>query len=126
MLRKATIAGDVAGLFFPQLAELGLRVEATVSPRVERKMVYAGANSTSFQQARKDLRNLADLEIKTERIRRATTRNGRDPRDTGIQQGYRTGIQGQSIILGDTRIPRTDRFQICVCLSYLYRVETAV
>ena len=118
MLRKATIAGDVAGLFFPQLAELGLRVEATVSPRVERKMVYAGANSTSFQQARKDLRNLADLEIKTERIRRATTRNGRDPRDTGIQ--------GQSIILGDTRIPRTDRFQICVCLSYLYRVETAV
>ncbi|TWU39826.1 hypothetical protein Q31b_31410 [Novipirellula aureliae] len=78
MLLKATIAGDVAGLFFPQPAELGLRVEATVSPRVERKMVYAGGNSTSFQQARKDLQNLADLEIKTERVRRATTRNGRD------------------------------------------------
>ncbi len=62
--------------FFPQLAELGLRVEATVSPRVEPKMVYAGAGSTSFEQARKDLLHLANLDIKTERVRRATTRNG--------------------------------------------------
>jgi hypothetical protein len=40
-------------------------------------MVYAGACSASFEQGRKDLKNLADLEIKTERIRRATTRNGK-------------------------------------------------
>ena len=77
MSPRATIAGDVAGLFFPQLAELGLRVEATVSPRVEKKMVYAGACSTSFEQGQKDLKHLADLEIKSERIRRATTRNGK-------------------------------------------------
>ncbi len=63
--------------FFPQLAELGLRVEATVSRRVEQKMVYAGAGSTNFEQARKDLLNLANLNIKTERVRRATTRNGK-------------------------------------------------
>lgn len=40
-------------------------------------MVYAGANSGSFEQGRKDLAALAGIEIKTERIRRATTRNGR-------------------------------------------------
>jgi len=73
---KATIAGDVVGLFFPRLAELGLRVEATVSPKVERKMVYAGANSGSFELARRDLRELAELEITSERVRRATLRNG--------------------------------------------------
>jgi hypothetical protein len=40
-------------------------------------MVYAGASSSSFEEARKDLKELANLEIKTERIRRATTRNGK-------------------------------------------------
>ncbi len=40
-------------------------------------MVYAGAGSTSFEQARKDLLHLANLDIKTERVRRATTRNGK-------------------------------------------------
>jgi len=50
---RATIAGDVAGLFSPQLAELGLRVEATVRPRVEKKMVHAGACSMSFEQGQK-------------------------------------------------------------------------
>lgn len=58
------------------LGELGLRVEATVSPKVERKMVYAGANSPSFEVASRDLKELAELEIATERVRRATLRNG--------------------------------------------------
>jgi hypothetical protein len=40
-------------------------------------MVYAGACSASFQQGRKDLKNLADLDIASERVRRATTRNGK-------------------------------------------------
>ncbi|MAP10049.1 MAG: hypothetical protein CMM00_15140 [Rhodopirellula sp.] len=44
---------------------------------MEQKMVYAGAGSTSFEQARKDLLHLANLDIKTERVRRATTRNGK-------------------------------------------------
>jgi hypothetical protein len=44
---------------------------------VEKKMVYAGASSSSFEEARKDLKELADLEIKSERIRRATSRNGK-------------------------------------------------
>ncbi|TWU45546.1 hypothetical protein Q31b_07200 [Novipirellula aureliae] len=78
---KAIFAGDVAGLFFPRLAELALRVEATVSPKVERKMVYAGANKASYQVASDDLRELAELDIKTERIRLATLRNGKARRE---------------------------------------------
>jgi len=56
---------------------LALRVEATVSPKVERKMVYAGANKASYQVASDDLKELAELDIKTERIRLATLRNGK-------------------------------------------------
>ncbi|MEM6472967.1 MAG: hypothetical protein AAF802_25630 [Planctomycetota bacterium] len=56
---------------------MGLRVETTVSPKVEQKMVYAGANSQSFEQATRDLKELAELEIKSERVRRATLRNGK-------------------------------------------------
>ncbi len=41
-------------------------------------MVYAGANSQSFQQASRDLKELAELEIKSERVRRTTLRNGKN------------------------------------------------
>ncbi|MEX1028188.1 MAG: hypothetical protein WD049_09320 [Candidatus Paceibacterota bacterium] len=40
-------------------------------------MAYAGACSASFEQARKDLEALADLKIRSERIRRTTTRVGK-------------------------------------------------
>ena len=40
-------------------------------------MVHAGACSPSFEQGQKDFKHLADLEIASERIRRATTRNGK-------------------------------------------------
>lgn len=40
-------------------------------------MVYAGANSASYQVASRDLNELAELEIKTERVRLATNRNGK-------------------------------------------------
>lgn len=60
---------------------MALRVEATVSPKVERKMVYAGANKASYQVASDDLRELAELDIKTERIRLATLRNGKARRE---------------------------------------------
>ena len=40
-------------------------------------MPYAGACSTSFKQGQSDIQHLADLEIKFDRIRRATTRNGK-------------------------------------------------
>lgn len=40
-------------------------------------MVYAGANKASFQEASQDLKELAELEIKSERVRRATRRHGK-------------------------------------------------
>lgn len=39
-------------------------------------MVYAGANSASFEAAGRDLKELAGLEIRSERVRRATLRHG--------------------------------------------------
>lgn len=74
--KQNTSAADVGGLFFPRTAELGLRVEATVSVRVERKLVYAGVCAASFGKASDHLRELADLDISDERIRRATLRVG--------------------------------------------------
>ncbi|EMI56668.1 hypothetical protein [Rhodopirellula sallentina] len=69
---------------------MALRVEATISPKVERKMVYAGANKASYQVASDDLRELAELDIKTERIRLATLRNGKARRnlDQILQEAF--------------------------------------
>ncbi len=53
-------------------------MEATVSVRVERKLVYAGVCAESFGKASEHLRLLADLEISDERIRRATLRVGQE------------------------------------------------
>ena len=50
---------------------MGLTIHATVSPGVERKIVYAGA-SASFETARTHLHELADLEVSSQRIRRLT------------------------------------------------------
>ena len=44
-------------------------------------MVYAGANKASYQVASDDLKELAELDIKTERIRLATLRNGKARRE---------------------------------------------
>jgi len=41
-------------------------------------MVYAGVNANSFEQARKDLRVLAEFEVSVERVRRCTERVGRE------------------------------------------------
>ena len=53
-------------------------MEATVSLRVERKLVYAGVCAESFGKSSDHLKHLADLDISSERIRRATRRVGAD------------------------------------------------
>lgn len=50
---------------------MGLAVEDTVSPRVLAKAVYAGASAASFVEASKHLAELANVEISSERVRRA-------------------------------------------------------
>jgi hypothetical protein len=55
---------------------LGIAPDDTVSPAVLRKVVYAGANATSFRQASEDLYEEAELTISEQRIMRATKRIG--------------------------------------------------
>jgi hypothetical protein len=62
--------------FFPQSNILSLDPDHTVSPGVLKKMVYAGSNSASFEQASRDLAARAELSISAQRIMRATWRLG--------------------------------------------------
>jgi len=57
---------------------LGIAPDDTVSPGVLRKMVYAGSHAGSFQQASRDLKEEAELDISDQRIMRATKRIGQE------------------------------------------------
>jgi hypothetical protein len=57
---------------------LGIAPDDTVSPGVLRKMIYAGSHASSFQQASRDLKEEAELDISDQRIMRATKRIGRE------------------------------------------------
>jgi len=57
---------------------LGIAPDDTVSPGVLRKVVYAGSHASSFQQAHKDLKEEAELDIADQRIMRATKRIGQE------------------------------------------------
>lgn len=57
---------------------LGLDVEFNYSPRVWQKMIFAGTQSNSFGQASRHLNVLSELEISTERVRRATEQIGNE------------------------------------------------
>lgn len=46
------------------------------SPTALKKVVYAGAQAASFSQGARDLKELAELEVSPERVRRATERIG--------------------------------------------------
>jgi hypothetical protein len=72
------VASGAARLFFPHSQALGIAPDDTVSPRVLRKMVYAGSHASSFRQASEDLQEEAELEISEQRIMRATKRIGRE------------------------------------------------
>jgi hypothetical protein len=81
-------ASDAARLFFPHSQALGIAPDDTFSPAVLRKVVYAGSHASSFQQASKDLREEAELEISEQRIMRATKRIGherREQRDAAVE-----------------------------------------
>jgi hypothetical protein len=62
-------AGNVAELFFPQSKSLGID-RSGYSPTLQAKIVYAGANNTSYEQGAADLVHLADLPIKAPFVRR--------------------------------------------------------
>ena len=48
------------------------------SPTALKKVVYAGTQATSFPQGSRDLKELAELDVSPERVRRATERIGEE------------------------------------------------
>ena len=48
------------------------------SPTALKKVVYAGTQATSFPQGSRDLKELAELDVSAERVRRATERIGEE------------------------------------------------
>lgn len=94
----ATSASIVGRLFFPHAKELGIEANANVSPGVLKKTVHAGSHASSFQQASKDLDELAEVEISTGRVRRATEKIGSErvaERDADVQQWQDLSIPQQ-------------------------------
>lgn len=69
------IAPNVGGLFFPQNHALGID-RCGFSPRVQQKIVHAGIQSTSYQQASRDLAELADLKVGPKPVERLVMKIG--------------------------------------------------
>jgi hypothetical protein len=55
---------------------LGMEPDSQLSPALLRKVVHAGASSSSFRQAAEDLQVLAEVTISSQRVRRASERVG--------------------------------------------------
>lgn len=55
---------------------MGLDVDYDFSPTAWKKVTYAGTQSASFPQGSRDLKELAELDVSPERVRRATERIG--------------------------------------------------
>lgn len=70
-------ARAVDGLFFPMDLKLGLSTEG-YSPRILRKIEYAGGNAPSFAQAHDALTRLAEITISAKHIERLTERLGQE------------------------------------------------
>ena len=71
------IAPVVGGLFFPQNQALGVD-HSGFSPRVQQKIIHAGVNSVSYQQASCDLAQLSDLIIKPKPVERLVRKIGEE------------------------------------------------
>ena len=72
--------------FFPQSEALGVEPDASVSPRILQKMVYAGTHATSFPQAERDLEELAEAKISAHWRRREDNATGPRHYQTASQQ----------------------------------------
>lgn len=80
-------ARTVAGLFFPQSRALGID-RGGLSPKLLQKAVYAGTNSSSFQQAARDLDELSESKISPKQVERLIKRIGQervDQRDARVK-----------------------------------------
>jgi hypothetical protein len=95
---RVTSASIAGRLFFPQTKDLGVEPDANVSPGVLKKMVYTGSHATSFQQGSGDLEELAEVEISSGRVRRATEKIGNEraaERDAEVEDWQRLTLPEQ-------------------------------
>jgi hypothetical protein len=74
-MSRTVTAANVGRLFFPQSKSLGID-RGAYSPALLDKIVYAGTMSRSFEQASKDLRKLAEVEVPTKQVERVCQRIG--------------------------------------------------
>jgi hypothetical protein len=87
---------------------LGLDVDYDYSPTAWKKVVYAGAQATSFPQGARDLKELAELDISPERVRRATERIGAErvvERDVQVAAYEAMPIPGRHTVPADQPTP---------------------
>lgn len=74
---------------------MGLAVEDTVSPRNLQKMICAGTRAASFEEASDALQELAEVQISSDRVRRACGHVGQDLVD--LQQQLQEAYQAKSL-----------------------------
>jgi hypothetical protein len=87
---------------------LGLDVDYDYSPTALKKIVYSGTQATSFPQGSRDLKELAELDVSAERVRRATERIGKErvaERDAQAAAHEALPIPAQRIASADQPTP---------------------
>src|SRR5271170_1111052 len=73
-------AANVGGLFSPQSKSLGID-RSEISPGLQQKLVYAGANINSYELASQSVAELMDLKVGPKQIERLTKRVGKERSD---------------------------------------------
>jgi hypothetical protein len=71
------------------------------SPRVQQKIVHAGVNSVSYQQASRDLAELSDLDVKpkpVERLVKAIGRERIDQRDAAVRSHQQLPLMAKDAV----------------------------
>ena len=102
---ESPIAPDVGGLFFPQSQALGID-RAGFSPSVQQKMLHAGVNSVSYEQASRDLKALSELNIKPKPVERLVRKIGQeriDQRDKAVAAHQRLPLMAKDAVADSKR-----------------------
>jgi hypothetical protein len=98
-------APAVGGLFPPQNHALGVDYSG-FSPRAQQKIVHAGVNSLSYQQASRDLTELADLKVGPKPVERLVGKIGReriDQRDQAVAAHQRLPLMAKDAVADPER-----------------------
>jgi hypothetical protein len=92
---------------------LGLEAEYDYTPKVYRRIVFASAQGTSFQEASEALRELAELEILPKRVWRAAKRIGQER----VEERQAASEQYRQLPLPERRQSPTGQFPPVACVQ---------